>query len=183
MQRGEQLPLAGLDKFRAGELERTFQHGNGPTPLKEAVGGYMVNGLCGVAFFGPRRIEAGHHRRAAFLCLGAVVLVGEKIPDTRKQESAQLAFGGIGSGEDLFLDESREEALRQILRIVGILARVADVSVDRIPVRLAEPRQCLEGGGIIRAAGASDRAPVGSLEGMRRGVRIHGGRLRSERRW
>ena len=78
---------------------------------------------------------------AAFLALGLVPFVREKMFQRREQARAKLAMLGVQALEIILFQEPREECLREIF---GILLRVTfapDVSVERKPIAPAKLAQ------------------------------------------
>src|ERR1035441_9869237 len=67
-------------------------------------------------------------------------------------------------GEVISPEQSREEFLGQILRVLGRTAPAAHIGVNGVPVRLAEVFKGLSGSRRVPAAGSQHDAPVGGGE-------------------
>ena len=97
----------------------------------------------------------------------------------RQQEGAEAALLPVGLGQPVLLQQPREELLRQVLGIVGLIAAAADVGVEGIPIGLAESGQRRLGAGRVAARRRQHHRPMRRDEG---GVTPPGfGRGRSRR--
>src|SRR4051794_12555866 len=81
--------------------------------------------------------------------------------DRGQQESPEASAIAIGQPKILFLENSSEEFLCQVLRVMWTVPTPADVGIERIPVRAA---QNLKGDSSLRTvdfAGLQHDTPVG----------------------
>ena len=86
--------------------------------------------------------------------------LGQRWLNSPEQERAEATFLWLRGGERFARKQIGEEGLRQILRLVRVVAVPSDESVNRIPVSAAEPFQGSVG--LRRRAGACRQhdAPV-----------------------
>lgn len=70
------------------------------------------------AFFGVHRIERDDSPVAAFFRRIVIVCIGEKPAQAGEKERAQPAFVLIRSGEKVLFQNTHEEALGEVFRIV-----------------------------------------------------------------
>jgi len=75
-----------------------------------------VGGLARVAALGVCDLDRDHETAAASLqSMLPVDLVGEEVSTDGAQERAEATPGGVGRGEDPFLQQAGEELLSQVL--------------------------------------------------------------------
>jgi len=74
---------------------------------------------------------------AAFLGLCVSPLVREKILERSEQEGAQPATVRVGQLDLLSFEETGEESLSEIQRVIRAVLRAADEGVNRMPISLA----------------------------------------------
>jgi hypothetical protein len=77
--------------------------------------------------------------------MGMLPFIGEKVFQRGEQKGAEAATL-LSHRRQVFLEQNREEGLRQILRIVRSMAAPPHISIERIPVSPAELVQ-----GFVRA--------------------------------
>ena len=73
--------------------------------------------------------------------VGFIPLVGEEVLHGREEKRAEPATGAIRLRDKVFLQEPREEGLREILRVMGSPALPPQERVERIPVGRTQPLQ------------------------------------------
>jgi len=72
-----------------------------------------------------------------------------------------------------FFQQARKEFLREVLRVVGRVTALTDVSVERIPIGLTELCQRVAGAGRIIASSSQHNRPVcGDKDGPMRSDRV-----------
>jgi hypothetical protein len=81
-----------------------------------------------------------------------------------EEKRAELPSGSIHRGEVILLQESGEERLRQIFRLVLIVPAAADVGVNRIPVLTAQVGERLPGIRGSRIPRRRNQAPLSGAE-------------------
>ena len=132
---------------------------------KSRSGVVQVSGLEAIARLGVAGVERERHRPPAPLQgVFAVAGVGEEEPAVGQQERAEPAPRRIGGGHRTLLEQPGEERLRQVVRVVGVVAVATDVGEDRVPVGGAKLRERGAALGVRRAAGMGDAAPPGGRE-------------------
>ena len=77
-----------------------------------------------------------------------------------QQEAAEASAGPIRGMQIVLLQENGEEALRQVLRLLGRMALAARESVERIPITSAQLGQRGDGAGMTCMTGREDHRPV-----------------------
>ena len=128
-------------------------------------------------------VDAEDGPAAAALLRGrAVPRVGQEVLHRRQQPGAEPPAVGVGVGQVVLLDQAGEEPLREVERLVGVIAPAAHEGVQRVPVQAAKLAQGLARLGRGGLAGGGDESPAGGREvagaGERRvqgGVRIRSG--------
>src|SRR5207248_61254 len=71
-----------------------------------------------------------------------VMLVRHEMDQRREQKRAKPAAGRVGVLNSLLLEHASEKGLSQILRVLRTVPAAPKECVQRIPVRLAQSRQC-----------------------------------------
>jgi hypothetical protein len=97
-------------------------------------------------------------------CVRRRAVVGEKVLQRRQQKGSEAPALLTQMLEVSPLEERCEEPLREIAGIVRVRAAPANVSVERIPVGLAQCRQRRACRGRIGAAGGQHQAPPRGFE-------------------
>src|SRR5678816_744077 len=77
-----------------------------------------------------------------------------------QQETAKTAAGTIRSMEIVLLEENSEEALGQVLRLLGRMSLAPRESVERIPIMSAQLGKRWDGAGMTCMTGREDHRPV-----------------------
>ena len=70
-----------------------------------------------------------------------IAFVRQKVPDRREQKRAEPSARRIRVKQIVFLDEEREETLRQVLGFGAVMTGPPNERIDRRPVLLAENAQ------------------------------------------
>jgi hypothetical protein len=130
-----------------------------------------VGRLAAVAALRVKPVD-GHDRPPPAAPGGAVVVaaVGQIVGARGPQEGAEPAPRLIEPCQVAAPQQVGEEALDQVLGLVGRVAAAAGKGVEGEPVVAAEPLQRGAGRGVSRVAGAGDAAPAGRREAGRRRV-------------
>ena len=83
------------------------------------------------------------------------------------RKARKRPFSGSAGAEEIALQQTGEEFLRQVLGLVGRVPAAADIGVERIPVDFTELRKGLMRLGGRPVAGGDDQAPPGRSEAAR----------------
>src|SRR5688572_5907470 len=170
LQAEEQLAPAAGRPVRFDALESALEHRQRPVALEGALGRELVGRLEPQALV--RRLELQRERRAAcpaLLGLGAVPLVGEEVLQGAEQPGAEAPALRVRALDGVLLEQAREEGLRQVARVLAVVAAPAHISVERPPIRRAEVRERGARARFARTAGRQDDAPARGQEGGRTG--------------
>ena len=157
----EQFLFAIADVIRAQPPENLIEQRERPAPLENFLRGQIVGGLKAKGSFGGRRINRNQNlSAAALLRLRLVPFVREKMFQRREQERTEAALRAIHLGEIIFRQQPREKFLRQILRVVRVVALPPHERINRRPVRAAKFLQRNTGMGRIIAPCRHDDTPM-----------------------
>src|ERR1051326_8984256 len=96
----------------------------------------------------------------ALLRIGAMPFVGEKALQRDQQKRAKSAFIRRNSRQRFAFEQTSEESLSQVFRIVRGVALAADVSIERIPVCLAKRGKRITSARRFAAARVENDAPM-----------------------
>lgn len=101
---------------------------------------------------------------AAFLSLGLVPFVRQKMVHVSEQERTEFPFLPRHIFEVVLLQKVSEEFLRQILGVVQTVTTPPDVRKKRMPIGAAEILQSFVGTWTVLISGVQDHSPVGGRE-------------------
>ena len=97
---------------------------------------------------------------ASLLGSGLIPLVGQEVLERDQQESAKPTSLGIRRGQRFLFQQPRKKLLRQILRLFGAGAAAAGVSVQWIPIGVAQRGERFAGGRRSFVARGQNDAPM-----------------------
>src|SRR5262249_3533514 len=124
------------------------EHRQGPASFVNSLSGYIVRRFQGITTFGVLGIQRKSRLpSAAFNGPGAVPLIGQEMAQARQQERAEIAFLAFDLAEVVLCEEPGEKLLRQVLRILRVVALAPHIGVKGIPIGATEPLQRLLGAG------------------------------------
>src|SRR5439155_16930451 len=83
-----------------------------------------------------------------------------KMVQSREEKGAKFSFLSRDGAEGVLRQQPREELLGEILRVMRRVTALTDVSVERIPIGLAEPCQRVAGTGRVLASSRQRNRPV-----------------------
>ena len=181
-------PLLALP-LQLQSSERPSEDRAGPLVLEKRFRRQRVRRLQAVPILGLPRIERDQRRaRRAFLRALTVAFVRKKMLDRGQQEGAETAEVGTDALQVPSLEQPREEALRQVARVLGGISLAPDKRIEGKPVGVAKLLERVPRLRTPPGPGSENEAPVRGLESAvhpatRRTPILHvGARVRSESR-
>ena len=157
----KQFRFAREGEFVPQPAASAFQRGQRPTPVELAVWRTLLACFEREALLGILRIQRNDFLPAAALeRLRVAIDVMEKVVERREQERAEAPAPGIGEFNRVAREQFGEESLGQVASVFGIVPAPANVSIERIPVSLAESGESRVGCGRVLVASRDDDAPM-----------------------
>ncbi len=118
------------------------EEGQGPAPLVDPLGGALVGGLEEVAALPVGEVEREDGPASAPLQGPRLLpLLRGEVAERGDEEGPEAAPLPVGLGEDVLLEELREEALHEVAGVVGRRPPAPLEGVERVPVAGAEGLQ------------------------------------------
>ena len=155
----EMLRATMAHKLVAQCLHDSVEHRKRPAAFEDPLGRLVVARLPLVAFFTRREFKLQKCSPAAFLRAISVFFVGHKEFERSEQKGPEPALFRVSAIEIAAFQHPDEELLRKILRLIGRIPAPAQVSVQRIPVAVAQGNQSGPGFLAIRSASRDDESP------------------------
>ncbi len=136
--------LATFDEFRTNRIEREFEKGDGPSPLKEAIRRQVFrSGFGSIALFRKGRVQREGHVIPPLSGKMPVPLVRKVTPEAGEKKTAQATLFTVGGAEDLPGEQLRKEPLGEILGVVNRMSLSPDEGLERIPIGRTKLFHCL----------------------------------------
>ena len=134
----EALELAFLACFFqlvAETVQNVFEQRERPPPVEGLLRRFIARGLDLILLFSAFETERQRRLRPSpFLGMFARPLVRDEVLERGEQKRSKPTPLRISISECLFFEDSREEGLGEILRLVGRVPRSAEIRVERVPV-------------------------------------------------